>query len=180
VHASRLFTTLNERLDGLAARIASGKHLKVEQSRFDGKLFQTRGSRLEDYLAESRETLQRLSTAADGGHADRVAWLAQRLIDQMTALARELATEDLRRQQPAAAAPEDYYAKLNEHQDYERRLLAMIRDRDSVRQNTVDKTRQQQLQQEIAALEGRLTRCRQALTRIERLIERRENGSDAR
>ena len=61
-----------------------------------------------------------------------------------------------------------------------RRLLAMIRDRDSVRQNTVDKTRQQQLQQEIAALEGRLTRCRQALTRIERLIERRENGSDAR
>ena len=129
MHASRLFTTLNERLDGLAARIASGKHLKVEQSRFDGKLFQTRGSRLEDYLAESRETLQRLSTAADGGHADRVAWLAQRLIDQMTALARELATEDLRRQQPAAAAPEDYYAKLNEHQDYERRLLAMIRDR---------------------------------------------------
>ncbi len=180
VHSSRLLTTLNDRLDGLAARIASGKHVKVEQSRFDSQLFQTRGSRLEDYLAESRETLQRLSTAADGEHTDRVAWLAQRLIDQMTALARELATQDLRRQQPAAVVPEDYYTKLNEHQDYERRLLAMIRDRDSLRQSATDSVRQQQLQQEIAALEGRLARCRQALVRIERLIERRENGSDAR
>ncbi|MEA9390828.1 primosomal replication protein [Acerihabitans sp. TG2] len=176
MYSSKLLTTLNDKLDGLAARITAGKHVNVEQSRFDYQLFQTRGHRLEDYLAESRETLQRLSVTADSGHADRVAWLAQRLIDQMTALARELATQDLRRQQPATVVEIDHYAKLSEHQDYERRLLTMIRDRDSLRQSTDDSTRQQQLQQEIAALEGRLSRCRQAVIRIERLIERRENG----
>jgi len=180
VHSSKLLTTLNHQLDGLAARITTGKHAKVEQSRFDYQLFQTRGNRLEDYLAESRETLQRLSVAADSGHTDRVAWLAQRLIEQITALARELATQDLRRQQPASVVEEDYYAKLSEHQDYERRLLAMIRDRDSLRDSTGDSVRQQQLQQEIAALEGRLSRCRLAMARIERLIERRENGPVAR
>ncbi|WP_413734840.1 primosomal replication protein PriC [Sodalis sp. RH21] len=179
MHSSRLLTTLGDQFSALAARIDAGEHTSVAQSRFDHQLFQSRGTRLEDYLAESRETLQRLSLAADGGHTDRVAWLAQRLIDQMTALARELATQDLRRQQPQKTPAVDYYTKLNEHQDYERRLLTMIRDRDSLRANTGDSARQQQLQQEIAALEGRLARCRQALARLERQIERRENGLDA-
>lgn len=179
MHSSRLLTTLNDQFNTLAARIASGQHASVAQSRFDHQLFQSRGTRLEDYLTESRETLQRLTLAVENGHTDRVAWLAQRLIDQMTALARELATQDLRRQLPAPAVAVDYYAKLSEHRDYERRLLGMIRDRDSLRLTSPDGGRQQQLQQEIAALEGRLARCRQALARIERKIERRENGLDA-
>lgn len=176
VHSSRLLTTLNDQFNALAKRVDAAGHQPVAQSRFDHQLFQSRGTRLDDYLAESRQTLQRLTLTVDRGYTERVAWLAQRLIDQMTALARELATQDLRRAQPAKAAPVDYYARLNEHQDYERRLVAMIRDRDSLRQNTGDYARAQQLQQEIAALEGRLARCRQALARIERQIERRENG----
>ncbi|NDL65035.1 primosomal replication protein PriC [Acerihabitans arboris] len=179
MHSSKLLTALSDRFDALAGRVDAAGHERVAQSRFDHQLFQTRGTRLDDYLAESRQTLQRLTLTVEQGHTERVAWLAQRLIDQMTALARELATLDLRRGQPAKAAPVDYYARLNEHQDYERRLVTMIRDRDSLRQSTGDSARQQQLQQEIAALEGRLARCRQALARIERLIERRENGLDA-
>ncbi|CQR25999.1 primosomal replication protein n'' [Yersinia enterocolitica] len=35
---------------------------------------------------------------------------------------------------------------------------------------------QQKLQKELAALEGRLLRCRQALIKIERNIEKKENG----
>ncbi|WP_410016165.1 primosomal replication protein PriC [Sodalis sp. RH24] len=176
MHSSKLLVTLSDQFNTLAGRIEAAGQETVSQSRFDHQLFQSRGTRLDDYLAESRQTLQRLTLTVEQGYTERVAWLAQRLIDQMTALARELATQDLRRGQPAKAAPVDYYARLNEHQDYERRLLSMIRDRDSLRQSTGDYARTQQLQQEIAALEGRLARCRQALARIERLIERRENG----
>nr|WP_218627099.1 primosomal replication protein [Sodalis sp. dw_96] len=163
-------------LDALATRIDDSGHNDATQSRFDHKLFQSRGTGLADYLAESRLTLQRLTQTAEQGRTEQVAWLAQRLVDQMTALARELATLDLRRRQPQVAGPVDEYIKLAEHQDYERRLMTLIRDRESLRQNSDDRVRQHQLQQEIAALEGRLTRCRQALTRIEKLIERRENG----
>lgn len=176
MQTSQLLITLSDRLAALAVQIEAVDNQQAAQPRFAHTLFQTRGARLADYLAESRLTLQQLTQSAEQGNAERVAWLAQRLIDQITALARELATLDLRRAQPARAEPKDNYARLDEHQDYERRLIAMIRDRESLRSNAGDGPRQQQLQQEIAALEGRLSRCRQALRRIERQIERRETG----
>ncbi|WP_213993367.1 primosomal replication protein PriC [Sodalis sp. dw_96] len=176
MQSPKFINALSLQLDALATRIDDSGHNDATQSRFDHKLFQSRGTGLADYLAESRLTLQRLTQTAEQGRTEQVAWLAQRLVDQMTALARELATLDLRRRQPQVAGPVDEYIKLAEHQDYERRLMTLIRDRESLRQNSDDRVRQHQLQQEIAALEGRLTRCRQALTRIEKLIERRENG----
>ena len=176
MQAPSFIQTLSEQLSVLADRIDSAGADTVAQSRFDNRLFQCRGTALGDYLADSRLTLRHLTLAASQGHTEQVAWLAQRLLDQMTALARELATLDMRRRQPAAKAPMDHYARLAEHQDYERRLVNLIRDRESLRQTCDDMSRQQQLQQEIAALEGRLARCRQALARIERQIERLENG----
>ncbi len=179
MQSNKFINALSEQLNALAARIEATGHNIATQSRFDHKLFQSRGTGLADYLAESRLTLQHLTLAAEQGRTEQVAWLAQRLADQMTALARELSTLDLRRQQQPVAAPADDYARLAEHQDYERRLMTLIRDRESLRQNSDDRGRQHQLQQEIAALEGRLTRCRQALTRIEKRIERRENEANS-
>ncbi|WP_406704361.1 primosomal replication protein PriC [Sodalis sp.] len=175
MHASQLITVLGTRLNDLAVRIEAQGHLVVKQSRFDHLLFSTRGNRLGDYLSENRAALAHLTSAVEQGRTERVAWLAQRLTDQMLALSRELATQNLRQAAPAAA-PEDIYARLAEHQDYERRLLAMIRDHDSLLAAADDLSRARQLQQEIAALEGRLQRCRQALTRLEYQIERRERG----
>lgn len=116
-----------------------------------------------------------LTNATEQGRTERMAWLAQLLTDQMLALSRELSPQNLR-QASRATAPEDIYALLTKHQDYERRLLAIIRDRDSLLAAADDLARAQQLQQEIAALEDRLQRCRQALTRLEYQIERRERG----
>lgn len=178
MQSSRLLTTLTQQLNNLAGRVDSSAGTRVQQSRFDHQLFHSRGTRLADYLAESRLTLSQLEHAVEQNRAERVAWLAQRLIDQMTALAREMATQDLHRHQPKAAPATDYYARQAEHQDYERRLIIMIRDRDSLRAACTDTARVHQLQREVAALEGRLARCRQALARIEKVIERRENGLD--
>lgn len=52
----------------------------------------------------------------------------------------------------------------------------MIQDRESLLGAQSTLAAQRKLQQEVAALEGRLMRCRQALARIERGIERKENG----
>lgn len=176
MHASQLITVLDGQLNDLAARIDAQGQALVQQSRFDPLLFSTRGNRLGDYLSESRATLLHLTSAVEQGRTERVAWLAQRLTDQMLALSRELATQKLRQERPSTAPAEDIYARLAECQDYERRLLAMIRDRDSLRSAADDLPRARRLQQEIAALEGRLMRCRQALTRLEYQIEQRERG----
>ncbi|MBT9432544.1 primosomal replication protein [Candidatus Sodalis endolongispinus] len=176
MHASQLITVLDGQLNDLAARIDAQGHTLVRQSRFDPLVFSTRGNRLGDYLSESRATLSHLTSAVEQGRTERVAWLAQRLTDQMLALTRELATQKLRQERPSTASAEDVYARLAECQDYERRLLAMIRDRDSLRSAADGLPRARRLQQEIAALEGRLMRCRQALTRLEYQIERRESG----
>ncbi len=173
---SRFITTLSQQFSTLAQRVQEAKSTLVAQSRFDRRLFHSRGNRLEDYLDECGETLQKLSQAAGHNQTEQVAWLAPRLVDQMTALARELATLELRNNLPSAPEPVDDYSRLAEHQDYERRLKGMIQDRESLLISCNDMARAQQLQQEIAALEGRLTRCRQALARIERKIEKRENG----
>ena len=62
--------------------------------------------------------------------------------------------------------------KRLENQEFERRLFDMKREREK-RLNAAETLEEQQLlMREIAALEGRLTRCRQALDEIERVIER--------
>ncbi|MGB8667536.1 MAG: primosomal replication protein PriC, partial [Serratia inhibens] len=55
-------------------------------------------------------------------------------------------------------------------------LMSMIQDRESLLGKQTTFAAQQKLQHELSALEGRLVRCRQALARIERSIERKENG----
>ena len=107
----------------------------------------------------------------------QVAFLAEKLVAQISALQRELATQKLRKTNPEPKYNKlDPYHKLAEHQDYERRILAMIQDRESQlgKQNLL--TEQQKIQKELAALEGRLMRCRQALIKIERSIEKKESG----
>lgn len=52
----------------------------------------------------------------------------------------------------------------------------MIQDRESQLGRQSLLVEQQKIQKELAALEGRLMRCRQALIRIERSIEKKENG----
>lgn len=52
----------------------------------------------------------------------------------------------------------------------------MIDDRENQHAVQTTLAGQQKLQREILALEGRLQRCKQALIRLERIIERQERG----
>ncbi|AYN27300.1 MULTISPECIES: primosomal replication protein PriC [Buttiauxella] len=171
-----LLQALDVRVADLAQAIAPISLQRASQARFDRNLFSTHSTQLKDYLSEVQANLAQLQLSVKVGKADQVAYLAEKLVAQIAALQRELATLQMRKNDPQPPVVENLYEKLSTHQDYERRLQTMISDRDSQLAIQTTLVGQQKIQKEIAALEGRLQRCRQAITRIERAIERRERG----
>ena len=62
------------------------------------------------------------------------------------------------------------YQQLREHHEFERRLMAMITEREQQRQQSRSRNLDK-ISQEILALHQRIGRCRQAISAIERKIE---------
>ncbi|ELY5828047.1 primosomal replication protein PriC [Cronobacter turicensis] len=153
--------TLRELIEPLASQ----RHFSP---RFDRQLFSCSGARLGDYLAEAEESLPHLEAAVTQGDAARVAWLAERLAAQIEALQREAATATLRRHENAHLPGGWLHARLAEYQEYERRLLAMK----TGRERRCAENHDPQLAREIDALNERLARCRAAIARTERALER--------
>ncbi|MDI7416046.1 primosomal replication protein [Cronobacter turicensis] len=153
--------TLRELIEPLASQ----RHFSP---RFDRQLFSCSGARLGDYLAEAEESLPHLEAAVTQGDAARVAWLAERLAAQIEALQREAATATLRRHENAHLPGGRLHGRLAEYQEYERRLLAMK----TGRERRCAENHDPQLAREIDALNERLARCRAAIARTERALER--------
>lgn len=173
----KLLQVLESQIEALSAQVDPQANMPSQQARFDLKLFGNHGNRFRDYLLEVHKNMAQLKQVVAENRTQQVAFLAEKLVAQISALQRELATQKLRKTNPEPKYNKlDPYHKLAEHQDYERRILAMIQDRESQlgKQNLL--TEQQKIQKELAALEGRLMRCRQALIKIERSIEKKENG----
>ncbi|EKN3338166.1 TPA: primosomal replication protein PriC [Yersinia enterocolitica] len=173
----KLLQVLESQIEALSAQVGPQANMPSQQARFDLKLFGNHGNRFRDYLLEVHKNMAQLKQVVAENRTQQVAFLAEKLVAQISALQRELATQKLRKTTPEPKYNKlDPYHKLAEHQDYERRILAMIQDRESQlgKQNLL--TEQQKIQKELAALEGRLMRCRQALIKIERSIDKKENG----
>ncbi|WP_127958914.1 primosomal replication protein PriC [Serratia microhaemolytica] len=178
MNSQLLLQTLSSQLVLLAQAVEPYADSSVQQARFDVLLFACRGTRLRDYLAEVEKNFAQLQIEVANKHHAQVAFLAEKLVAQLSALQREIATQSIReKNQPRQPQVFDLYQKLAEHQGYERRLLAMLQDRESLLARQTTLAEQRKLQQELAALEGRLQRCRQALARIERSIEGKESNS---
>lgn len=176
MNTTSLLQVLRTRIETLAQAIAPLAQQRTAQARFDSQLFTTHGRQLKDYMQEVRVNMDQLQYSVEQGKTAQVTFLAEKLIGQIAALQRELATKGLRRSERQAPDAENFYQKLATHQDYERRLHAMISDRESQHASQTTLAGQQKLQREILALEGRLQRCRHALARLERIIERQERG----
>ncbi|AEX53195.1 primosomal replication protein PriC [Rahnella aquatilis] len=173
----RILHVLDQQIETLAREIEPIGHVSASQARFDIALFSTKGTRLRDYLAEIKTNLQQLNQEVVEKRSAQVAFIAERLVAQITAMQRELATQSLRKtHQTPERKSHDNYTKLAETQQFERRLIAMIEDRETTLGHLATFSDQQRVQKELAALEGRLMRCRQALAKIERQIERQEKG----
>ncbi len=172
----KLLQVLENQIEALSTQIAPQANTPSHQARFDINLFGNHGNRFRDYLQEVRKNMAQLKQVAAEKRTQQVVFLAEKLVAQISALQRELATQKLRKSNPEPRDTKmDPYHKLAEHQDYERRILAMIHDKESQLGKQSRLSEQQKIQKELAALEGRLMRCRQALIKIERSIERKEN-----
>ncbi|MBP2170181.1 primosomal replication protein N'' [Erwinia toletana] len=175
MRSSLLLQQLDSRVEELAKHVAPLAGRRARRARFDNQLFHCQSLRLGDYLLEIRETMLQLRHAVDDSHAERLAWLAERVVLQIGALQREIATLPLRGQEGGGSKrAETLYQKLADHQEFERRLLQMIAGRESLLGQQETLVQQQKMQQELEALEARLQRCRAALKEIELEIARRE------
>lgn len=168
---------LTEKLDARIAELAQqiapvGAH-RALSPRFDGQLFSTRSTLMGDCLREIEENNQRLRVLIAHNRVEQAAWLAEHLVDQIAALTRECATSGLRRFDAPRASLAKLNDKLLQHQDYERRLLAMKNARAAQLARVETLADQQRLVRELEALDGRLARCRDALDKITRAVERR-------
>jgi len=146
-------------LAALKAQIARHPDGHCRTPRFDRQLFTASGTRLADYLQEIERNLQLLCASSN---AQERVWLAEKLVNQIAALQREANTQQLRprRERPAATPRQQ---KLAEYREYERRLQAMIDQREQRLALAESLAAQQQLKQDLEVLEGRMARCRQAI-----------------
>lgn len=169
--------SLTEKLDAhiaeLAARIAPQASHRALSARFDRNLFTTRSTLMGDCLREIEENGRRLKGLITSNHTEQAAWLAEHLVAQIAALTREAATGELRRFDVARPSQAKLNDKLLQHQDYERRLLAMKKARTAQLAQVQTLAEQQRLARELDALDGRIERCRHALAQINRVVERR-------
>ncbi len=165
-----LLATLNEKVASLAQQLAPIARHPTLSPRFDRHLFTCRSTAINDYLQEVEHSLNTLRGAVKRRDSAKTAWLAEHLLHQIAALSREAATWQLRGHDSAHLKIGDLHQDLLKHQDYERRLLAMVRQREAMLKTVTGLAEQQQLQREYDALKQRLARCTTALERIERRL----------
>ncbi|WLI78842.1 primosomal replication protein N'' [Kosakonia sp. H02] len=167
-----LLQTLEHQLALLRQQAAPLAQHATVSARFDRQLFQTRSTRMQSYLDETAANLAALRHAVKGNHLPQVAWLAEHLTAQIAALTRESAVWPLRQWDHSSPAITRWQRRRLQHQEYERRLLAMKHEREQRLAAVTTLVEQQQLHKEVDALGARLTRCRQALGNIESVLAR--------
>ncbi len=178
MNTKELLHLIENQIDILSNNVTQQSDLSTTQTRFDQRLFSHRGARLCDYLLEIRKNMEQLRQVVAKNHLAAVSFLTEKLVAQLSALQRELATQTLRTADylPDTENNNDVYQKIIKYQDYERRILAMIKNRETQLSQQTDLSAQQRIQRELAALDCRLIRCRQALKKSEGFIAHREHA----
>ncbi|HDG7893497.1 TPA: primosomal replication protein N'' [Klebsiella quasipneumoniae subsp. quasipneumoniae] len=169
---AQLLQTLNNQLSELAALVAPLAEHATLSPRFDCQLFHTRSTLMQAYLAEAQHNFSQLRQAVERQQLPQVAWIAERLAAQIAALRRETATWSLRSWDHASPTLSRWQRRRLQHQEYERRLLAMRDQRQRQLTQATSLDEQQRLASEVEVYSGRLARCRQALDKIENVLAR--------
>lgn len=86
-----LLEMLQKQLSALRAEATPLLGHATLKPRFDRQLFRTRGTVIEEYIAEAQTNLDELRHAVEREQPEQVAWLAEHLTEQITALHREIA-----------------------------------------------------------------------------------------
>lgn len=169
---TRLLHSLENQLRELAIQVAPLADHATLSPRFDRQLFRTRSTQMQAYLDEVNAHFTELQQAVERQQMPQVAWLSEHLVAQMSAISRETATWSLRAWDSASPTLNRWQRRRIQHQEYERRLLAMRNDRQRQLAQATTLEQQQRLTKEVEAYAGRLARCRDALEKIEARLAR--------
>lgn len=172
-----LLDALKKQITELEIRIEPIKDQEFSQSRFDLQLFSHKSARLGDCQKELNTLYQQLCHSVSLEHSQQVSFLTEKIVHQIQAISREISTQPLREKETSFTKKKehiDLYERLSQHQDFERRLQAMVSEKELHLSGLTNQAQQYQCQKELAVLAGRLYRCRQALLRIEKAIEHQE------
>lgn len=179
IDLSRLQTLIEQ----LQHQAEEADRLRGEAQRplFDQQLFRHRSKLLAPCVTEIAQELATLQKEQQAGKLlpERTQHLCEKLIAQINAIQRELATQHIRKNEPQQAVKwqrsiNEIYQDLNKHKEWERRLKAMLRDKESSLNRCHSQFEQQQSQKEILTLEGRISRCQEALIKLENEINHKE------
>jgi primosomal replication protein N'' len=167
-----LLQSLTTQLARLEADVAPMAFHATLGARFDRQLFRTRSSFLQACVEEARGNLQALHQVVEKQQFEQVQWLAEHLVAQLEAIARESAAWSLRGWDNGSPALTRWQRKRLKHQEYERRLLEMTLLRRQQLAQATTLADQQRLSREVEAFSARLARCRGALENIENVLAR--------
>lgn len=152
---------LKNQINELEQQLNLSEQQSYQEHYFDEHLFNT--SKIETdnqfYLDKVKQTYQALCDAVLSEKRTQIEFLSERLINQITALTRELATVHLRKQTTSHIITETLAEKHSRHLDYLRRLQEMKYELE-LSLESIEHTK-------IAALDNRIYRCEQAIKRIE-------------
>ncbi|PSW18799.1 prepilin peptidase [Photobacterium sanctipauli] len=176
-----------QRLDSLVSQLAieaantDRQRGEAQRPLFDEQLFVCRSKLLTPCVNEIRHEISSLRSEQQAGKLlpTRTQHICEKIVAQIQAVQRELATQQIRKNEPKRGRGwrkpiHELYQDLAQHQDWERRLSSMRRDKELMLSRCTTLAEQQKLQKEVLALEGRLTRCQAALAKIEKDISLRE------
>jgi primosomal replication protein N'' len=170
-----LFNQLAQQLEQLSQKIACITDNETEYL-FDPHLFQPPANNkgqlsvLQYYLDQIKKNVDYLKQMVDKAQLEKVAYLTEKITNQIIAMHRELATQSLR-EISSVKVQETRYETHCRYLDYQRRLNSMKQELESALNTTVQLTQRQQIIQKIAALDGRLYRCQQAIAKLEKQLE---------
>ena len=169
-------------LDHLAIQAAEIDRRRTEhhQPLFDELLFHCKSRLLVPCVKETQSTLETLIREQDSGRLTtlRAEYLSERLFAQVAALQREIATQPIRKNEPKHYSHFQkpinvLYQELAQHQEWERRLAEMVRDK-LVELEHAPAFSKQDAQRTLLSTEQRLERCKVAKLKIEKQITYRE------
>ncbi|SHF71387.1 primosomal replication protein PriC [Vibrio gazogenes] len=148
---------------------------------FDPQLFRCKSLLLVPCITELKNTYHEIVQSQEHQRltTTQATYLTERLLNQLNAIQRELATAELRKKEshglPRQTSISSLYQELAQHQDWERRLQEMIFEEEQrLETKSMGLTEKTSCQQAILTLEQRLIRCQQSRQRIENKITARE------
>ncbi|MFV0447935.1 MAG: primosomal replication protein PriC [Vibrio sp.] len=175
---------LNAIITELKASAAQIDRTRGEHHRplFDDTLFHCHGKLLTPCVTETQGTLNAIMREQSAGKLTqlRAEYLTERLLAQISAIQREMSTQAIRKSEPKHFSEirkpiSDLYQDLAQHQDWERRLMLLVQDKQTAVENAFGASKTT-AQQALLTAEQRLKRCQQAKIKIEKQITFREKN----